>query len=234
MASLTELLDCLDPTDSLRRGKQFEHISHWFLTHDPTYAHEIRQVWLWDDWPRRWGADAGIDLVAVDRHGRLWAIQAKAYAETTSITKRDVDTFISESARSIFSFRLLIATTNLIGTTASRTLENQDKQSAVRHCCGCRVIPSAARKMGGDATVFGIIVVAIVPKGPRWRVEVGVESPLAPITFTPWVSSRQLCRGAAAAGHRFDSGGGRSTEQPTRRMMQKSIVVDVDILEVGV
>jgi hypothetical protein len=27
----------------------------------------------------RWGVDAGVDLVAEDHHGRLWAIQAKAY-----------------------------------------------------------------------------------------------------------------------------------------------------------
>jgi Restriction endonuclease len=102
-----------DP-DPLRRGRQFERICLWFLTHDPVYAHELRHVWLWKDWPGRWGIDAGIDLVAEDHHGHLWAIQAKAYDEATWITKRDVDTFLAESGRSVFSFRLLIATTNLI------------------------------------------------------------------------------------------------------------------------
>ncbi|MFC8383572.1 Helicase associated domain protein [Nocardia sp. NPDC057272] len=131
MSSLTELLDQLDPNSSAHRGTQFERICQWFLTHDPAYAHEIQQVWLWDDWPDKWGSDAGIDLVAKDRQGKLWAIQAKAYATTTSITKHDIDTFISESARSIFSFRLLITTTNKIGSTAKRTLEAQEKQSAV-------------------------------------------------------------------------------------------------------
>ncbi|MGW0327774.1 Helicase associated domain protein [Nocardia sp. NPDC003183] len=131
MATLTDLLDQLDPDDNVHKGAQFERICQWFLTHDPAYAHEIRQVWLWDDWPGRWGADAGIDLVAVDRQGNLWAIQAKAYAENTSITKHDVDTFLSESARSVFAFRLLIATTNRIGSTAKRTLEAQEKQAAV-------------------------------------------------------------------------------------------------------
>jgi predicted helicase len=56
-------------------------------------------VWLWDDWPGRWGADAGIDLVAEDHEGHLWAIQAKAYDATTWITKHDVDTFLSESPK---------------------------------------------------------------------------------------------------------------------------------------
>ena len=59
-------------------------------------------MWLWNEWPRRWGADAGIDLVAEDRRGHLWAIQAKAYDAATWITKRDVNTFLSESARSVF------------------------------------------------------------------------------------------------------------------------------------
>jgi predicted helicase len=88
-------------------------------------------VWLWNEWPGRWGADAGIDLVAEDRHGHLWAVQAKAYDPTTWITKRDVDTFLAESGRSEISFRLLIATTNWIGATAKRTIEAQEKQACV-------------------------------------------------------------------------------------------------------
>ena len=130
MTSLGDLLGQLDP-DPLRRGKQFERICQWFLSHDPVYARELRRVWLWDEWPDRWGADAGIDLVAEDRQGHLWAIQAKAYDPATWITKRDVDTFLAEAGRSVFSFRLLIATTNLIGHTAKRTIEAQEKPASV-------------------------------------------------------------------------------------------------------
>ncbi len=70
-------------------------------------------------------------LVAEDRHGQLWAIQAKAYDSGYRVTKHDVDTFLAESGRSVFSFRLLIATTNLIGHTAKRTIEAQEKQASV-------------------------------------------------------------------------------------------------------
>jgi len=42
-----------------------------------------------------------------------------------------VDTFLAESGRSEFSFRLLIATTNLIGRIAKRTIEAQEKQASV-------------------------------------------------------------------------------------------------------
>ena len=130
MTALGDLLGRLDP-DPGRRGRQFERICQWFLTHDPVYAHELRRVWLWNEWPGRWGADAGIDLVAEDRHGHLWAIQAKAYDPATWITKHDVDTFLAESGRPEFSFRLLIATTDLIGHTAKRTIEAQEKQASV-------------------------------------------------------------------------------------------------------
>jgi|SRR5271165_38445 len=51
-----------------------------------------------EEWPGRWGADAGIDLVVEAREGGLWAVQAKAYDPSYSVTKADVDTFLSESS----------------------------------------------------------------------------------------------------------------------------------------
>jgi superfamily II DNA or RNA helicase len=129
VGTLNELLASLD-ADARQRGKQFEHICRWFLTNDPVYQRELRRVWLWDQWPGRWGADAGIDIVAEDHGGRLWAIQAKAYDPAYSVTKADVDTFLSESARSEFGFRLLIATTDRIGRTAERTLGAQEKPAS--------------------------------------------------------------------------------------------------------
>jgi hypothetical protein len=129
-AHLCDLLAQLDE-DNLRRGRQFERICKWFLTNDPLYQHQVRRVWLWDEWPGRWGADAGIDLIVEDREGGLWAVQAKAYDPDYSETKADVDTFLSESSRSQFSYRLLIATTNRVGQTARGTLAAQEKQAGL-------------------------------------------------------------------------------------------------------
>ena len=126
MGSLQALFRRLDPDPGIR-GRQFEHICKWFLKTDPVYAPQLKQVRLWKDWPGRWGADAGIDLVAETTDGRLWAIQAKAYAPVYRIKKSDVDTFLSESSRELFSYRLLIATTNHVGATALRTLAAQEK-----------------------------------------------------------------------------------------------------------
>jgi superfamily II DNA or RNA helicase len=129
VGTLADLLERLH-SDAGVRGKQFEHITKWFLTNSPLYRNALRRVWLWDEWPGRWGPDAGIDLVAEGHDGRLWAIQAKAYDPAYSVTKADVDTFLSESARPEFAFRLLIATTDRIGKTAERTLQAQEKPAS--------------------------------------------------------------------------------------------------------
>jgi superfamily II DNA or RNA helicase len=128
--SFDDLVAHLDPRPDLR-GREFERICKWFLGNAPEYRAQLRHVWLWDEWPGRWAADAGIDLVAETVDGELWAIQAKAYDAAYAIKKADVDSFLSESARPEFAYRLLIATTDRIGQTARRTLAGQEKPAGV-------------------------------------------------------------------------------------------------------
>ena len=123
------------------RGRQFEHVCKWFLDNDPVYRSELRRVWLWDDWPGRWGGDAGIDLVAEDRNGELWAIQAKAYDTKYRVSKKDVDKFLSESGRKTLAYRMLVATTDLIDRTGERTIQQQAQVLLV-----CVVIPRSRRE----------------------------------------------------------------------------------------
>jgi superfamily II DNA or RNA helicase len=126
MGTLGELMTRLSEERG-RRGRQFERICKWYLENDPLFSDQLRKVWLWDEWPGRFGPDAGIDLVAEDFEGRTWAIQAKAYAPAYAVKKRDMDTFLSESSRAQFDLRLLMATTNLIGGAARRTIVGQAK-----------------------------------------------------------------------------------------------------------
>ena len=91
-------LETFDP-DPKTRGTQWEHVCKWFLETDPVYRAQLKKVWLWNKWPGKWGPDAGIDLVAQAKDGTLWAIQAKAYAPENAVTKKDMDSFLSESAR---------------------------------------------------------------------------------------------------------------------------------------
>ena len=48
-------------------GGDFEWLCKWFLENAPRYRGQFEEVWLWKDWPDRWGADAGIDIVARTR-----------------------------------------------------------------------------------------------------------------------------------------------------------------------
>ena len=121
--------------DPKTRGTQWEHVCKWFLETDPVYRAQLKKVWLWAKWPGRWGPDAGIDLVAQAKDGTLWAIQAKAYAPENSVTKQDMDSFLSESARPEFDYRLLIATTRHVSAAAIRASKAAEKpvSTVLRH-----------------------------------------------------------------------------------------------------
>ena len=126
MASFPEFLSTFDG-DINRRGKQFEQFIKWFLKNDPEWATQVEDVWLWDEYPGRWGPDCGIDLVFKSKTGKTWAVQAKCYSAGYDISKNDVDTFLSESNRKQIDHRLLIATTDRIGANAKQVLDAQEK-----------------------------------------------------------------------------------------------------------
>lgn len=111
-------------------GKLFERLTKWFLENDPEYRAQFARVWLWDDWPGRWGVDRGIDLVGETHAGANVAIQAKNYGEAHSISKRDVDTFLSESNRVEIAERLLVGSTDRLAGSARTTMAAQEKPVA--------------------------------------------------------------------------------------------------------
>ncbi len=124
--TFNDLLNALDPRQEVR-SRQFERITRWFLLNAPGYRERISKVWLWAEWPDAWGPDVGIDLVAREHNGELWAIQAKLYHPAYAVRKSDIDSFLSESGRYDFAYRLLIATTDRLGPTARKTLDSQRK-----------------------------------------------------------------------------------------------------------
>jgi predicted helicase len=126
MASFSQFLSSLD-ADPDKRGRQFERFVKWFLTTDPEWSTQVAQVWLWKDYPSRWGRDCGVDLVFMHKNGHTWAVQAKCYAPTYEITKPDVDKFLSETNRKGIDHRLLIATTDRLGANAKQVIEAQEK-----------------------------------------------------------------------------------------------------------
>ena len=121
------------------KGTRFEELISRYLMTDPAYASILEKVWAWSTFPSRsdfGGRDAGIDLVGKTRDGEYWAFQCKCYAENHSVTKADMDTFLSTSGRRFhdtdgkevsFSLRVIVATTdnwsiNAVEVTKGQTI----------------------------------------------------------------------------------------------------------------
>ena len=108
-------------------GKAFEVFCKWFLENDPYWSTQVDTVWLWNNWPDKWGPDRGIDLIFKHKNGEIWAVQAKCYDEKYSVTKKDMDTFLSESSRASIDHRLLMASTDDMSKNAIDTCVGQEK-----------------------------------------------------------------------------------------------------------
>ncbi|GMA40856.1 hypothetical protein GCM10025883_29010 [Mobilicoccus caccae] len=101
-------------TSERDKGSMLERLLLQYLRSDPLWSEQFDDVWLWNDWPDRQGRpDTGIDLVAKDAlTGGLVAIQSKFYAPGTTVSKPDVDTFLSASGGSAFTRRIIVSTTD--------------------------------------------------------------------------------------------------------------------------
>ena len=110
------------------RGKQFERFVKWFLKTDPEWHSQVEEVWLWDEYPERWGPDCGIDLIFKHKNGKIWAVQAKCISPEDDIKKSEIDSFLSESSDARIDGRLLIASTDGIGRNSLQVIERQEKQ----------------------------------------------------------------------------------------------------------
>ena len=130
MATFDQFYASMDPDKNVR-GDQFEKsFVPWFLKTDPNWKSLVDQdkIWLWDDYPKRWGRDCGIDLVFQDKNGKHWAVQSKCFHPNNSIPKNEINKFFSESNDKRIHGRVLIATTDRISDNAKQMIERQEKQ----------------------------------------------------------------------------------------------------------
>ena len=130
MATFDEFYASLDPDIGVR-GKQFEKFVKWFLKTDPTWATQVDEIWLWNEYPKRWGSDCGIDLIFTHKNGKTWAVQSKCISPNNDIKKSEIDSFLSESNDSKIDGRLLIASTDGIGKNAQQVIHRQNIRSGV-------------------------------------------------------------------------------------------------------
>lgn len=135
--NVNELLDQLRHTfhNERDKGTAFEELICNYFKYDPVYASQISDVWMWKDFPYRDAiSDIGIDLVAQTKDDEFWAIQCKFYEENTTVSKSDVDSFLSASSKKFyyndllnsFSARIIVSTSSKYGKNAEAVLENQN------------------------------------------------------------------------------------------------------------
>jgi predicted helicase len=71
----------------------------------PVLSSQFKKVWMFSDWPKAWSStDIGTDLIAEDQDGKICAIQAKFYKKDGTIPKRDIDSFLSDTNRSVVDY----------------------------------------------------------------------------------------------------------------------------------
>ena len=117
------------------KGTLFEEFMQRFLTVAPPYSTMYEAVWLWTEFPYNGGMhDFGIDLVAKKKDfDEYVAIQCKFYSEDTTVSKADVDTFLSASGKPFnvngtemrFVERIIVSTTDKWSSTAEETIRGQ-------------------------------------------------------------------------------------------------------------
>jgi len=78
-----------------RMGTTFEKLCKFYL--EKNAGLNLKKVWLWNDWPEKDASDEGIDIIAENSDGELYAVQCKLYDEDHTISKSDVDSFFEKS-----------------------------------------------------------------------------------------------------------------------------------------
>jgi superfamily II DNA or RNA helicase len=118
-----------DEPDPIKRGYKFEkNYAKKYLEQHYLFSKLYKKVLCWDEWEDRpYKTDIGIDLVCFGYDEKITAVQAKAYNPNNTISKPDIDSFITASNSDLFSYRLLLGTTNKIGRNAKTIINNEKR-----------------------------------------------------------------------------------------------------------
>ena len=130
MSALLDLLDSYHQAAQTNReaGTYFEELTVIYLKTEPSFRELYREVLTYADWSKQRGLDqrdTGIDLVAETSTGEVHAIQCKLYAPEYVVQKSDLDSFFTASGKTVFSRRIIVATTDHFGVHAEAALEDQ-------------------------------------------------------------------------------------------------------------
>ena len=122
-----------DAKTEREKGTYFENLIVQYLQVEPYYHDRYSDVWTYSEWAKGEGkqyafnaADDGIDLVVKTRGTNEYhAIQCKFYDPDHTLNKADIDSFFTASGQQPFVHRIIMASTDLWGSRAEQSLQNQ-------------------------------------------------------------------------------------------------------------
>ena len=116
-SSLASILEQfrLRSQSEFEKGEYFEKLVKVFLENDTLQGQDYDKIWLFKDWAIERGLpakDIGIDLVARHADGSGYcAVQCKFYAADSSISKKQIDSFVSAASSVDFVSLVIVDTT---------------------------------------------------------------------------------------------------------------------------
>ncbi len=126
--ALNHLLSFFEQSTFTQRdkGTKFEQLCEFFFKNDSAYKGLFSNVQTYAEWAADQGLDGkdiGIDLVCTLNDGSFAAVQCKFYQRNSSVSKSDIDSFISASEKR-FAHRFLVATNERWSGNSLATLQN--------------------------------------------------------------------------------------------------------------
>lgn len=115
-------------------GTLFEDLMIIYFKNEPKFKSEYKDVLTYSNWVEKYGSDigitskkdTGIDLVATTFAGKHHAIQCKNYLPSHKMAKADIDSFISASGKTHFSYRIVVSTVIDWTDNAIEMIQNQN------------------------------------------------------------------------------------------------------------
>lgn len=115
-------------------GTLFEDLMVVYFKHEPKFKEQYRTVMPYARWVDFYGhelgidskKDTGIDLVATTFTGEHHAIQCKNYVASHKMSKADIDSFMSASGKTYFSYRIVVSTVTDWTDNAIEMVQNQN------------------------------------------------------------------------------------------------------------
>lgn len=115
-------------------GTLFEDLMIIYFKNEPKFKSEYKDVLTYSNWVEKYGSDigitskkdTGIDLVATTFTGKHHAIQCKNYLPSHKMAKADIDSFMSASGKTHFSYRIVVSTVIDWTDNAIEMIQNQN------------------------------------------------------------------------------------------------------------